>query len=132
PAAPVASNGAPTPEEVQWAAQLQQMVQQGYQATEQEVARYTDIYNRTQAAQGAGTAQPPVQPQPQQPSYQTQPPAAPTAPGTVTINVAAADPELQWAMELLNRYRQGYQPSASELVMYERIIATKAVPGATP
>lgn len=48
------------------------------------------------------------------------------------INVAAADAELQWALELLNRHRQGYQPSASELVMYERIIATKAIPGATP
>lgn len=135
PAAPTAPAGSTvSPEEVQWAQQLQQMVQQGYQASEQEVARYTDIYNRMQAAQGAG----PQAPAQQQPGYQTQPaapvaPAAPpAAPGAVMINVAAADPELQWALELLNRYRQGYQPSASELVMYERIISTKAVPGATP
>ena len=131
PAAPPAGTGAPTPEEMQWAQQLQQMVQQGYQATEQEVARYTDIYTRIQQAQGAGVPQQPQQPQ--QPVYQqTQPAAPPQAPGSVTINVAAADPEMQWALELLNRYRQGYQPSQSELVMYERIIATKAVPGATP
>jgi len=39
---------------------------------------------------------------------------------------------LQWALELLNRYRQGYQPSAPELTMYEQIIGRKAVPGATP
>lgn len=130
PQMPAANAGAPTAEEQQWAQQLQQMVQQGYQATEQEIARYTDIYNRAQQAQGAGAPQ-----QPQQPTYQTQPvqPAPqPAAPGSVTINVAAADAEMQWALELLNRYRQGYQPSQSELSMYERIIASKAVPGATP
>lgn len=133
PVAPVPSTGALTPEEIQWAQQLQQMVQQGYQATQAEIDRYTDIYTRMQQAQGAGTPQP-QQPTAPQPGFQTQPtqPAQPTAPGAVTINVSAADPELQWALELLNRYRQGYQPSASEMTMYERIIATKAVPGATP
>src|SRR5690606_10306783 len=123
PTAPVAS-GAPSAEEIQWAQQLQTMVQQGYQATEAEIARYTDIFNRMQQSPGAAPTAPPAAPAPV--------PAPTTAPGSVMINVNAADPELQWAMELLNRHRQGYQPSQSELMMYERIIATKAVPNATP
>ncbi|MGV3525689.1 MAG: peptidoglycan-binding protein [Candidatus Sericytochromatia bacterium] len=125
PAAPVAGTGAPTPEELQWAQQLQTMVQQGYQATEQEIAKYTDIFNRMQQASGPAPAAPPAAPA-------APAPAAPQAPGTVMINVGQPDMEMQWALELLNRYRQGYQPSQSELMMYERIIASKAVPGATP
>jgi hypothetical protein len=87
-----------------------------------------------QQAQGAGSPQqqPAQQPVQQPAPVQTQQQPAPPAPGSVTINVAAPDTELQWALELLNRYRQGYQPSQSELMMYERIIASKAVPGATP
>lgn len=126
PAAPVGS-GPPTAEEIQWAQQLQTAVQQGYQASDAEIARYTNIFERMQQFQG--------QPQPvapQQPVAPVAPVQTPPAPGSVMINVNAADPELQWAMELLNRYRQGYQPSQSELMMYERIIANKAVPGATP
>lgn len=135
PTAPAAapSSGAVSPEEIQWAQQLQQMVQQGYQASQQEVARYTDIYNRLQNQGGAQApaAQQPTAPQPTY-SAPTQPAAPTPAPGSTMINVNAADPELQWALELLNRYRQGYQPSQNELAMYERIIASKAVPGATP
>ena len=133
PAAPAAPAGpasnAPTPQEVQWAQQLQNMVQQGYQATDAEIAKFTDIYNRLQAAQGQQPA-----PQPAAPAAPAAPvaPAQTTPPGAVMINTGTPDHELQWALELLNRYRQGYQPSPSELAMYERIIASKAVPGATP
>ncbi|MBT9548516.1 MAG: peptidoglycan-binding protein [Candidatus Sericytochromatia bacterium] len=128
PMAPAAPSGARpvTQEEVQWASQLQQLVQGGYQASEQEIATYTDIYNRMQ---GGVSAQAPAAPTaPTAPAPQP----APVAPGSVMINVGATDPELQWALELLNRYRQGYQPSAPELTMYEQIIGRKAVPGATP
>lgn len=137
PAAPVTptqpavtAGGGVSPEEIQWAQQLQQMVQQGYSATPQEVQQYTNIYDRLQ---NQGQTQQPAAPvAPQQPVYTSQPQPTQQAPGSVMINVNAADPELQWALELLNRHRQGYQPSQSELTMYERIIATKAVPGATP
>jgi len=135
PAQPTAPAAAPTtsvsPEEIQWAQQLQQMVQQGYQATPQEVQTYTDIYTRMQN-QSRQPAAPQAPVAPQQPVYSGQPQPTQQAPGSVMINVNAADPELQWALELLNKHRQGYQPSQSELTMYERIIATKAVPGATP
>lgn len=117
----------PSPQEIQWAMQLQQMVQQGYQASEQEIAIYTDIYNRLQqngATTSSSVSVPPT------PSQVGQPPTAP--PGSVMVNIAAADPELQWALELLNRYRQGYQPTVSELTMYEQIISRKAIPHATP
>lgn len=127
PAAPTA----PSAEDIQWAQQLQTAVQQGYQASEAEIARFTDIYNRLQASQGQPQA--PAQ-QPAAPSAPVAPvaPAQQTPPGSVMINTGTPDHELQWALELLNRYRQGYQPSPSELAMYESIIAKKAVPGATP
>ncbi len=128
PVAPAAPAGAPSAADMQWAQQLQTAVQQGYQASPEEIARFTDIYNRSQASQGQPGAAPAAQ----------QPPAAPvappqqTAPGSVMINTGTPDNELQWALELLNRYRQGYQPSPTELAMYESIIAKKAVPNATP
>jgi len=122
PVAPALPSGPPSAAEVQWAQQLQTMVQQGYQASPEEIAQYTNIYERMQQAQG-----------PQQPPAYTQQPVQPQQPpGSVMINVNAADHEMQWALELLSRYRQGYQPSQTELMMYERIIAGKAVPGATP
>ncbi|PIQ24711.1 hypothetical protein COW36_23330 [bacterium (Candidatus Blackallbacteria) CG17_big_fil_post_rev_8_21_14_2_50_48_46] len=131
PTAPAAPAGvqAPSQQEIQWAMQLQQMVQQGYQANEQEIAAYTDIYNRMQQSGATAPAAPtaptaPAQPQVGQP--------APVTPGSVMVNIGAADPELQWALELLNRFRQGYQPTAPEMTMYEQIISRKAVPGATP
>lgn len=134
PAAPVAptapAGGAPSAEDMQWAQQLQTAVQQGYQASPQEVERFTDIYNRLQASQGQ-SGEAPVQSAPSAPAA----PVAPTqqnAPGSVMINTGTPDNELQWALELLNRYRQGYQPSPTELAMYENIIAKKAVPNATP
>lgn len=137
PAAPQApiqqpglQNGPPSAADIQWAQQLVAAVQQGYSATPEEMARYTQIYERLQQGQGQAPA---VQPQaPQQPMVPQQPATPQPAPGSVMINVNAADPEMQWALELLSRYRQGYQPSPTEMMMYERIIATKAVPGATP
>jgi hypothetical protein len=132
----------PTQQELDWAMRLQTMIQQqGYQASDHEMEVYTDIYNRAQGAQGVSSqqqpaAQQPTVQQPMAPQY-TAPVAPPqpayqAPPGNVMIDVGAADHELQWALELLNRYRQGYQPSQSELTMYEQIISRKAVPGATP
>ena len=92
-------------------------------------ARFTDIYNRLQASQGQPGAAP--APQQQAPVAPAAPPQQ-TPPGSVMINTGTPDNELQWALELLNRYRQGYQPSPTELAMYESIIAKKAVPNATP
>jgi hypothetical protein len=128
----------PTQQELDWAMRLQTMIQQqGYQASDHEMQVYTDIYNRAQGGQGVSAQQQPTAPQqPMAPQY-TAPVAPPqpayqAPPGNVMIDVGAADNELQWALELLNRYRQGYQPSQSELTMYEQIISRKAVPGATP
>lgn len=129
PAVPTGGVQPPSQQELQWAMQLQQMVQQGYQASEQEIATYTDIYNRMQQS---GTAAPPSTPAQAPPTQVAVGQPAAVAPGSVMVNVGAADPELQWALELLNRYRQGYQPTAPELILYEQIISRKAVPGATP
>jgi len=41
---------APTPQEMQWATQLEQRVQQGYQPTPQEIQQHDDIYRRYQTS----------------------------------------------------------------------------------
>lgn len=123
------ATGAASPEEIQWATQLMMMIQQNsYKASDEEMARYTDIYNRMTATQPV--PQQPVVPQQQQPVAPPYQP--PTAPGMVQIDPSANDPELQWALELLNRYRQGQSVSEIEQKLYEQIIAKKAVPQATP
>lgn len=124
------NTGPPTAEELAWANQLMQMVQQnGYQATPQEMAQYTDIFTRYQQSQ---QQQQPVQ----QPTYQQQPvqqpQQQPATPGMVNINLNSADPELQWALQLLERFKQGYQATAQEIALYEQIISRQAVPYMTP
>lgn len=116
------SSGAPTQEEVTWAANMQTRVGSGYKPTQQEVDQYTDIYNRYQASgnqvssgtQPTNTNIPQVQ-NVNQPTNNGGP--------TVGINADSQDPEIQWALQMLDKVQQGYQPTQQEMSQYEQIIA---------
>ncbi|MFN8576175.1 MAG: hypothetical protein U0354_04910 [Candidatus Sericytochromatia bacterium] len=116
------NTGAPTQEEVDWAASLQVQVGQGYKPTAQEQQQYTDIYNRYQASGNqVASANTGVQNNAYQTqNYQTQ---QSSNVGMVGINTSNNDPDLQWALNLLDRFQQGYQPTNDELTKYEQVIA---------
>ncbi|PIQ25814.1 hypothetical protein COW36_21985 [bacterium (Candidatus Blackallbacteria) CG17_big_fil_post_rev_8_21_14_2_50_48_46] len=131
-------------QEIQWALQLEQRVnQQKYQPTAQETAAYQNIAQRLSAAQSQPQTAP-VQPAPQfQPQTappaaqpfqpQTLPPAsqpmmpqaatAPQQPAQAPSQMGnASQQEIQWALQLEQRVKQqGYQPSAQEVAAYENI-----------
>lgn len=115
-------SSAPTDQELQWAAQLQEKHSQGYKPTQEEIAKYNDIYTRYQS--GGVTTKPQVQqtqPASNLPTYQTS--LDPNTP-KVGVNVSSASPELQWALQLLDRVQnQGYVPNEQEIKQYEAIIA---------
>ncbi|RYX98746.1 hypothetical protein EON78_04750 [bacterium] len=106
--------GGVTKAELDWADALQTKSAQGYTPTAQEMATYTDIYNRSQSA--------------------TQQPSASTAQntGSVNIDLSHGDPDLQWALSLLDKVQQGYQPNQSEITKYEQVIAKNQAVPATP
>ena len=126
--APVVSNApvsaAPvTQEELNWALALQDKVtNQGYQPTQQEMAAYTDIFTRYQSSQAIQTPTA----TPQQPQVNT------TNNQFVTVDANSSDPQLQWALNILDRFRLGYQPTDEEMRKYEEIIARFQIPSATP
>lgn len=123
------SSGAPTQEEVDWAANLQQRVGTGYQPNQQEVAKYTDIFNRYNGNGNQVSGSGGNQFQPQSTQQYSVDPSIPT----VGVNANGNDPELQWALQLLDRVQQqGYQPSNDEVTKYEQIIARNKSTMAAP
>lgn len=98
PAAPVSPAPAPaaavTPEELQWAQQLHERVQQGYQPSPAEVQRYEELSARLAASQPAPTLPPGI-----------------------------SQAEFDWAVQLEQRVAQGQQASPDEVQRYEAIMA---------
>lgn len=123
------NQGQVTQQELDWAQNLQLRWQQGYQPTQQEIDQYTSIYNRYNNTQ--------VNPQPPantntgfQPTTTPQPTS--NVP-TTYVNGSSTDPQLQWALNLLDRVQnQGYRPTEQELTQYEQIIAQHQTVPATP
>lgn len=103
-------------QELEWAENLLAKTEQGYKPTDQEMAAYTDIYERFQ--KGSATEQ--------SPQVQN------TSSGDVTIDVSKGDPELQWALQLLDKVQQGYQPTQQEITQYEQVIAKNQSVQANP
>ncbi len=139
-----ATQGAVTQQELDWAQELQTKVSQGYKPSQTEMTMYTSIYNR---AQGGGS-QPQVNNN-QQPNFNNnqpvsgnddlpalengntqyqQPNIGPTinAP-MLTVNSSSSDPELQWALGLLDKVQKGYPPTQEEALKYEQIIAKNRI-----
>ncbi len=123
---PIRTGPPPTEEELQWAADLQAKLTKNYSPTQEEIDKYTDIYNRHQASIGGA---PSLNSSPGQ--KPTTDPGATTNPGNVTVNAGSGDAEVQWALQLLERVQtQGYTPTDQELQKYEQIIArNQTVPG---
>ena len=119
-----------------WASSLQDRAAQGYQPTQDETAMYTDIYQRYQSS--GASQQAPSQTQQQnpvsRPQQQNQPQATnDPASQNVNVNISNNDPELQWALTLLDKVQQqGYQPNEHELSQYEQIIAKNQATQANP
>jgi hypothetical protein len=112
-------SGAPTQAELDWAVALQSKLSTGYQPTAQDKARYEDIYNRYNASNGQ--VAPPINTQPVNSAYT--PTIAPNTP-TANIDQNGTDPELQWALQLLDKVQQqGYMPTDAEIQKYEQVIA---------
>ena len=89
--------------EIQWALQLEEKVQkQGYQPTQEEIAKYQSIADRLTG----------------KPTQTTAP--APTTQSNPASNVPQA--EIQWALQLEEKVqKQGYQPTQEELAKYQDI-----------
>jgi hypothetical protein len=123
--------GAPTQEELDWAVALQSKLSTGYQPTAQDKAKYQDIYNRYQANGNQVAGSTPVQNnQNQQPVYK--PTVDPNTP-MANIDQNNSDPDLQWALQLLDRVQQqNYMPTDAEIQKYEQIIAKNQSVAANP
>lgn len=90
----------PSREEKQWAMDLQRLIQKGYQATDFEVARYTNIFLRTR-------------PTDQDSNWR--------ADSTIQANTQVSEQEIQWALDLEEKVKNGYQPNAQEISAYQNI-----------
>jgi len=89
--------------EIQWALQLEEKVQkQGYQPTQEEIAKYQSIADRLTGKQTQAAA------------------PAPTTQSNPASNVPQA--EIQWALQLEEKVqKQGYQPTQEEIAKYQSI-----------
>jgi len=112
--------------ELTWAQNLQTRRQNGYQATQQEIAKYQDIYSRYQSQV--------INPTSTTSSTSNVGNVASTgATNTVYVNTANADANLQWALQLLDKIvQQGYIPTEDESKKYEAIIAKQQTVVANP
>jgi hypothetical protein len=112
------NTGAPTQEEVDWASNMQVRVGSGYKPNQQEIAKYTDIFNRYEASGNKVSSGVSNQGSPQvtNTQYTSNSP-------TVNINAGSGDPDLQWALQLLDKTQQGYTPTNDEILKYEQVIA---------
>jgi hypothetical protein len=127
--APVRIDNSVSSQELQWAMDLQHRIDtQGYRPTQQDIIRYTDIYNRYQASQQEAANKPPVvAPQPSQPSAPpvvTQPsqpaPTQPAAPqpspgGNSTHPNAVAYQDVQWRSIATATSKCGFRCLGSKL-----------------
>lgn len=89
----------PSPEDLRWALQLEQKVQQGYSPNAAEKDRYQDIALRLQAT----------------PIHQGTPTPGATPPSRPSST------DIQQALNLEARVQQGYQPTAQELSQYQQV-----------
>lgn len=91
----VSSSSAPSQEELQWALQMEEKVKQGYKPTDQDTATYQAIFQKLAASQqaSANASTPAVKPVSQE--------------------------EIQWALELEAKAKQGYQPTPEETSKYQ-------------
>jgi len=139
------TTSAPTQEEINWALELENRVKGGYTPNAQETAKYQDIANRLQSSQNTNNSsnkdwvawsQPFSVPRS---VFQTTPriiqvPATlrkmnNNIPTTVSVNVGpnlnnntnVFNDEIQWALNLENRVKSGYNPTESELYQYKQI-----------
>lgn len=130
--APASDPNAVSQEELDWAKSFEQNVNQGYKPAQAELDMYNDIFARYQSSGNVSAQQntapqnnrpAPVQQetQVQQPVYNQQ--VAPQSNEQVSIDVSNGSPELKWALTLLDKVQQGYQPSQQEITQYEQIIA---------
>ncbi|HEX2613021.1 MAG TPA: hypothetical protein VHO02_05475 [Fibrobacteria bacterium] len=89
-------------EEIDWAVALQRKIQgTRYRPTSEETARYADIFER----------------------YQAQPDSLKLTPHDPSgDSVAAAERDIEWAVDLLKRSRGGYVPTTAELKRYDAIV----------
>ena len=100
-------------QEIQWALQLESKIKEGYSPTQKEKDQYTDIFNRLQHAQDT--------------SGRWKEWSKPFS----TPDKGVGPAEIQWALELEQRVKQGYQPTAEETARYEDIakrLAKQPVP----
>ncbi|GIW22839.1 MAG: hypothetical protein KatS3mg068_1846 [Candidatus Sericytochromatia bacterium] len=136
---------APTQEEINWALELENKVKSGYTPNAQETAKYQDIANRLQASQNTSSgnnrdwtawSQPFSVPRS---IFQTTPriiqvPATlrkmnSNIPVNTSVNVGpslnnnptVSNDEIQWALNLENRVKNGYNPTEAELYQYKQI-----------
>ncbi len=94
-----------TQDELAWAQDLENKVNtQGYKPTQQEVTAYENIFNRAKNQTTPSQTQQPVQ--------NTQ---------TVENSQRPSQQEVNWALELEQKSKTGYQPTQSELAMYNDI-----------
>ncbi|MFN8673635.1 MAG: peptidoglycan-binding domain-containing protein [Candidatus Sericytochromatia bacterium] len=112
------TNQGVSPQELQWASQFIEAVRGGYQASEEQKAQYRDIFNRHQASGGSVVQN--TSPTTNTPNF--------SAVSSLTINANSADPDLNWALQLLDAVRtKGYTPTEEEHTKYEQIMARNTV-----
>lgn len=91
----------PSQEEIDWAMQLEQKVIDGYQPNEQEKAAYADIVDRLSKYNQANSD-------------------SPVIPNTPPMGEVSQE-ELNWAMQLQEKFQQGQPPSQAEIEKYTDI-----------
>jgi hypothetical protein len=116
----------PSAQELDWASKFAEAVKNNYKYSPEELAQYKDIFSRYQAS---GGAQQPVA-QPQAPQVSSQPVGnALAGQPTSRINAGSGDPDLNWALQLLDAVKQGYVPTEQENQKYEQVIARNQASG---
>lgn len=137
----VSNPNAVSQEELDWAKTIEEKVNQGYKPSQAELDMYNDIFARYQSSGVNTNSQPVEQPRVQQNTTQVQRPqqvqqtnepvytqnVQPQTTEQVSIDVSNGSPELKWALQLLDRVQQGYQPTQQEIAQYEQIIAQNQV-----
>lgn len=114
---------APSAQELDWASKFADAVKNNYKYSPEELAQYKDIFSRYQASGGS-------QQQVDQPQASAQPVGnALAGQPTSRINAGSGDPDLNWALQLLDAVKQGYVPTEQENQKYEQVIARNQASG---
>lgn len=120
------STQAPSAQELDWASKFADAVKNNYKYSPEELAQYKDIFSRYQASNGE--QQQVAQPQAAQVTTQPIGNALAGQP-TSRINAGSGDPDLNWALQLLDAVKQGYVPTEEENQKYEQVIAKNQASG---